>query len=168
MTLPNLVTLTRLALVPFLIVCFQLGALRWALALFLVASLTDWVDGWLARRLNQTSRLGAMLDPLVDKVLVSASLIELTAMGLVPAWTVILILAREFLITGLRTAAADHGISIPASIWGKAKTFVQTIAIALYLVPVPVYADIAYGIAVVLTVYSGAEYLYRTRRIWEK
>ncbi|MGE5708308.1 MAG: CDP-diacylglycerol--glycerol-3-phosphate 3-phosphatidyltransferase [Bacteroidota bacterium] len=166
MNVPNLVTFLRLLLVPVFILFFEQGNLPVALGVFLVASLTDWVDGTLARKLNQCTALGAMLDPLVDKVLVTAALVGLSARGWVPAWTVTLILAREFLITGLRTAAADQGISIPASIWGKAKTFTQLAAIACFLYPLPTVAQPLYWLAVALTIYSGGEYLYRTRAIW--
>lgn len=166
LNLPNLVTLSRLMLVFPLVFCFEAGLNRWALVLFLLASGTDWLDGYLARRLGQTTALGAMLDPLVDKVLVTAALLALASRNLVPAWSVTLILSREFLITGLRSAAAEEGISIPASIWGKAKTLVQVTAIALFLLPAPSLAFPLYWVAVGLTVFSGGEYVYRTRAIW--
>jgi CDP-diacylglycerol--glycerol-3-phosphate 3-phosphatidyltransferase len=149
MTLPNGITLTRLALVIPLAVALEGGHNLWALGIFLLGAGTDWIDGYLARKLNQTSNLGALLDPLVDKVLVTSALAGLTYQGLIPAWTVTVVLSREFLITGLRTAAMSAGIVLAASWWGKLKTTTQMIAIALF------------------TIGSGAEYLWQTRSIWK-
>ncbi len=167
MNLPNLITLLRLGIVPGLVYFLEVtGGNRIALVLFLIASMTDWVDGYLARKLNQTTALGALLDPLVDKVLVTAALLGLVAQDLVPAWSVTLVLTREFLITGLRTAAMSANILLAASWTGKTKTVLQMTAIALLLAGIQPYGTYAWWAAIVLTAYSGIEYLWQTRRLW--
>lgn len=167
MTLANLITLVRLGLVPFLVYFLEVSPTsRAALALFLVASLTDWVDGYIARRFNQTSNLGALLDPLVDKVLVTAAIVGLARHGVISAWSVTLVLTREFLITGLRTAAINAGVVLAASWTGKVKTTLQMTAIALLLAGIHPWGDWLWWAAIVMTAYSGLEYLWQTRRIW--
>ena len=167
MTLPNWITLARLLLiVPMVYFLEVAGGDRWALAFFLAASLTDWVDGYLARKLKQTSVLGALLDPLADKILVTGALVGLVHQALVPAWTVTLVLGREFLVTGLRTAAINAGIVLSASMTGKIKTTLQMIAFALLLANLRPYGSWVWDLAVVMTLYSGGEYLWQTRRIW--
>lgn len=167
MNLPNVITLIRLAVVPALVYYLEVkGGNGIALILFLAASLTDWVDGYLARKLNQTTALGALLDPLVDKVLVTAALLGLVAQDLVPAWSVTLVLTREFLITGLRTAAMSANILLAASWTGKTKTVVQMTAISLLLANLEPYGTYAWWAAILLTAYSGIEYLWQTRRLW--
>lgn len=142
-----------------------------ALGCFLLASITDWFDGYLARRWRQTSALGALLDPLADKVLVASALIELACRGVIPAWTAILVVSREFLVTGLRVAIAEHGEGIKPAAWsGKVKAALQMVAIALYLCPGRALewpADVVYGLALVLTVTSGAEYVWQSRMIFQ-
>jgi len=172
MTLPNAITLARLALVIPLAIALEGGHAMWALGLFVFASGTDWVDGYLARKLNQTSALGALLDPLVDKILVTAALAGLTYQGIIPAWTVTVVLSREFLITGLRAAAINAGIVLAASIWGKLKTVSQMLAIVLLLASdaLPTMLPVAQGvwwIAIAFTIGSGLEYLWQTRSIWK-
>ncbi len=139
-----------------------------ALAIFVVAALTDAVDGRLARRLGQVTRLGTFLDPLADKILIVGTLIGLQAKGLVPAWIVVLIVARELAVTNLRAIAAARGYSVGASPYGKAKTIVQSAATAALLLllaaPSALLADIAYSLlaaAVALTVLSGVDYLWK-------
>lgn len=171
MTIPNAITLARLALIVPLAIALEGGHAMWALGLFAFASGTDWVDGYLARKLNQTSALGALLDPLVDKILVTAALAGLTYQGVIPAWSVTVVLSREFLITGLRAAAINAGIVLSASIWGKLKTVTQMAAILLLLASsaMPTWMPVAQGIwwaAIVFTIGSGLEYLWQTRRIW--
>ena len=168
MTLPNWVTLSRLLVLPVLLYCLQqpTTATRWlGLAVFLVAALTDWLDGYLARRLNQVTELGKFLDPLVDKLLVLAPLLALIELGQVPAWGVFLILARELSIAGWRVTpslAGDATIK-GANFWGKIKTVSQVIAIALLIAPTPLYwqplTTISFWIAVMLTLVSGVIYL---------
>lgn len=172
MTLPNAITLARLALILPLAIALEGGHAMWALSLFAFASGTDWVDGYLARKLNQTSALGALLDPLVDKILVTAALAGLTYQGIIPAWSVTVVLSREFLITGLRAAAINAGIVLSASIWGKLKTVTQMLAILLLLASsaLPALMPFAQGlwwIAIGFTLGSGIEYLWQTRNIWK-
>ena len=139
-----------------------------AFAIFVLAAFTDAVDGRLARHLGQVTRLGTFLDPLADKILIVGTLIGLQAKGLVPAWIVVIIVARELAVTNLRAIAAARGYSVGASPYGKAKTIVQSAATAALLLllatPSALLADIAYALlaaAVALTVLSGVDYLWK-------
>jgi CDP-diacylglycerol--glycerol-3-phosphate 3-phosphatidyltransferase len=163
MTLPNWITFSRLLGIPFLLYGLHnpTPQARWiCLAIFLVASLTDWLDGYLARKLNQITDLGKFLDPLVDKLLVLAPLLALIELGQVPAWGVFLILARELAIAGWRVSQPKI---TGANIWGKLKTVSQIVAIALLIAPLPqawqLPSLIAFWISVILTLISGAIYL---------
>jgi len=163
MTLPNWITFSRLLGIPFLLYGLHnpTPQARWiCLAIFLVASLTDWLDGYLARKLNQITDLGKFLDPLVDKLLVLAPLLALIELGQVPAWGVFLILARELAIAGWRVSQPKI---TGANIWGKLKTVSQIVAIALLIAPLPqawqLPSVIAFWISVILTLISGAIYL---------
>ncbi|MGZ5466642.1 MAG: CDP-diacylglycerol--glycerol-3-phosphate 3-phosphatidyltransferase [Thermoanaerobaculia bacterium] len=136
--LPNALTLLRIFLVPFLVVVLltKFTAREFVgLAIFLVAAVTDFFDGWVARRRNQTTRLGALLDPIADKLLMSAAFISLVEMDPkhVPAWMVVIIIGREFAVSGLRSIAVQQGVTIAASPLGKTKTFSQVIAISLLI-----------------------------------
>ena len=134
MNWPNLITFARLLLaIPFLVMLEGHGWEMVALGIFVVASLTDWLDGYLARKLNQVSELGKLMDPLVDKILVTGALVALTARGIIPAWSVTAILFREFLVTGLRAVEAARGVIIPAGWLGKVKAALQMIAIIALL-----------------------------------
>jgi len=141
--LPNYLTLARIVLVPLLVVIlltpfaeqwFGISSYALAIAIFLAASLTDILDGHLARRRNQVSNFGKLLDPIADKLLVSAALIVLVEKHLAPAWAVVIILGREFIITGLRSVAASEGIIIAAQKIGKVKMWAQCVAIVALLV----------------------------------
>lgn len=133
---PNLLSLSRLVVTAVIIVLVLLNA-PWAFlsatVLFVLASITDFFDGYLARRFKVGSPLGVFLDLTADKVFVSGILIALVQLGLVPAWIVVIIVAREFLVTGLRSMAAAKGKVIPAGIWGKQKTLITMIAMAILL-----------------------------------
>jgi CDP-diacylglycerol---glycerol-3-phosphate 3-phosphatidyltransferase len=136
--LPNALTLFRIFLVPFLVVVLLTkftGREFVGLAIFLVAAITDFFDGWIARRRNQTTRLGALLDPIADKLLMSAAFISLVEMDPthVPAWMVVIIIGREFAVSGLRSIAAQQGVTIAASPLGKGKMVSQVIAISLLI-----------------------------------
>lgn len=136
--LPNALTLLRIFLVPFLVVVLltKFTAREFVgLAIFLVAAVTDFFDGWLARRRNQTTKLGALLDPIADKLLMSAAFISLVEMDPlhVPAWMVVIIIGREFAVSGLRSIAAQQGVTIAASPLGKGKMVSQVIAISLLI-----------------------------------
>lgn len=164
MTLPNWITFSRLLGLPFLLYGLQKPTYeaRWVcLTIFLVAAATDWLDGYLARKLNQISDLGKFLDPLVDKLLVLAPLLALIELGQVPAWGVFLILARELAIAGWRV---NQSAIAGANLWGKIKTVSQIIAIALLIAPLPAVwttpSLVAFWISVVLTLISGAIYLW--------
>lgn len=143
MNLPNTLTLSRIFIVPLLVVVLLtpfsenwFGVPRHILgvALFLAAALTDYLDGKIARRRNQVSRLGKLLDPIADKMLISAALISLVENQLAPAWAVVIIIGREFAVTGLRSIAAAEGIVIDASRMGKFKMMSQVVAVALLIV----------------------------------
>ncbi|HEX2122129.1 MAG TPA: CDP-diacylglycerol--glycerol-3-phosphate 3-phosphatidyltransferase [Thermoanaerobaculia bacterium] len=136
--LPNSLSLFRIFLVPFLVVVLLTkfdGREFVGLGIFLVAAVTDFFDGWFARRYNQTTRLGALLDPIADKLLMSAAFISLVEMDPlhVPAWIVVIIIGREFAVSGLRSIAAQQGVTIAASPLGKGKMITQVIAISLLI-----------------------------------
>jgi CDP-diacylglycerol---glycerol-3-phosphate 3-phosphatidyltransferase len=176
-TLPTWVTLSRLIAVPIIFGLFlwqdsELSRLI-ALSVFIIAAITDWLDGYLARKLNQITELGKFLDPLVDKVLTIALFLLFIELGQVPAWAVFLIITRELLITAWRGApsASDQEVSgetskpqiIGANFWGKAKTVMQIVAIAALLVKIP-YAIAFFWIAVALTLISGILYVVPTSK----
>jgi len=169
MNLPNAITFSRLLALPFLLYGLNnpTEQTRWVcLAIFLVAAGTDWLDGYLARKLNQVTELGKFLDPLVDKFLVLAPLLALIQLGQVPAWGVFLILARELAIAGWRVNPNLTGSSSisGANIWGKLKTVSQILAIALLIAPISdtweIASLVAFWISVVMTWISGAIYLF--------
>lgn len=170
MNLPNKITVFRLFLIPVFVALYSLGDLGWLYAglVFVLASFTDFLDGYLARKYGLTSTFGAFLDPVADKILVIASLVLLAARGIVPDWSVILIIARETLINGFRLIAVDQGVVISASYMGKIKTVTQMAGLTLLLfspawAPLRVAGLVVYWIAVVATVVSGIEYLYQGR-----
>jgi len=162
MNLPTWITVSRLVGVPFLLVLLSQPSdrLRWiSLGIFLVAAGTDWLDGYLARRLDMVTDLGKFLDPLVDKFLVLAPLLMLIQLGQIPAWGVFLVLARELAIAGWRVNQPKIS---GANIWGKLKTVTQILAIALLIAPPTAFslvAQIAFWVAIALTLISGALYL---------
>jgi CDP-diacylglycerol--glycerol-3-phosphate 3-phosphatidyltransferase len=168
MNLPTWITVSRLLVVPLLLYGLRNPTPegRWVmLVLFLIAAGTDWLDGYLARRLNQVTELGKFLDPLVDKFLVLAPLLALIELGQVPAWGVFLILARELAIAGWRVNPNLRGSSEiqGANLWGKLKTVSQIGAIALLIAPLSedwrIPSLVAFWISVALTLISGAIYL---------
>jgi CDP-diacylglycerol---glycerol-3-phosphate 3-phosphatidyltransferase len=142
MNLPNALTLLRIFIVPLLVAVLLTGfSVSWTglprhiagVSLFLFAAITDVLDGWLARRRGQVSRIGILLDPIADKLLISAALISLVENRLAPAWAVVIIVGREFAVSGLRSIAAAEGYAIPASKAGKIKMFSQVVTIALLI-----------------------------------
>jgi CDP-diacylglycerol--glycerol-3-phosphate 3-phosphatidyltransferase len=163
MNLPNLITFSRLLGIPFLLYGLYIPTpqSQWiCLTVFLTAALTDWLDGYLARKLNEITDLGKFLDPLVDKLLILAPLLVLVELGKIPSGAVFLILARELAIAGWRV---NQTTISGANIWGKLKTLSQIIAIALLIAPLsPVWqlsALIAFWVSVILTIASGIIYL---------
>ena len=174
MNMPNKLTMLRVILIPFFVV-FMLGSLlgdadKWiALGIFIAASLTDLLDGKIARKYNLVTDFGKLMDPLADKLLVSAALICLCEMGRLAAWIVIIIISREFIISGLRQIAADNGIVIAASYWGKYKTTFQMIMICLLIVNIDVLSlisAIVTWIAVILTIVSLIDYMVKNRQVF--
>jgi CDP-diacylglycerol--glycerol-3-phosphate 3-phosphatidyltransferase len=166
MTLPDQLTVGRALSVPVVVVLFAWDFPNneaWATAVFLVAMATDQVDGWLARRRNETSALGSLLDPIADKILVLSVLVMLIEEGVAPAWMVAAIIAREFLVSGLRLAAIGRGVVMPARDLGKLKTWAQSVAAAIGgLAAAGAWRDdVAWWallVAVVLTWVSGLDY----------
>ncbi len=187
MTIPNMLTLLRIILIIPLIVVSQINSLytdeqliadvylgNWImLGIFVVASLTDFLDGYLARKWNQVTSFGKFADPLADKLLVFASLLYFITTGLVADWVVMIILAREFIVTGVRLVAASEGKVIAASNLGKYKTASTMFAIIFLYIDPLVYIDsiemsvggIIMIIAVALTIISGIDYFWKNKDI---
>ena len=171
MNIPNLLTLSRLAAIPPLMVLLLVhfpGHDQLAAALFIVFSATDILDGEIARRRGTVSNFGKFLDPLADKLFILSVLIVLVQEGLVAAWIVVVIFARELIITILRSVAAAQGRVISAAPLGKTKTAMQTFAVALLILqrPYPAIVPLAYvavGVAILFTIWSGLDYLWRFR-----
>ncbi|WP_026570298.1 MULTISPECIES: CDP-diacylglycerol--glycerol-3-phosphate 3-phosphatidyltransferase [Sediminibacillus] len=185
MNIPNRITMSRIFLIPIFILLlsipFDWGS--WSIGnqdlpishfaaglLFILASATDWIDGFYARKYNLVTNLGKFLDPLADKLLVASALILLVEMGSAPAWVVIVIISREFAVTGLRLVAAGEGLVLAASQMGKLKTVLQIVAIsALLLHNFPFsYLQFPFGIiclyaAMIITIVSGYDYF---RKNW--
>lgn len=177
MNLPNLLTLARIVLVPLLVVVLLTKVDRpWILgvpnelvgaAIFAIASFTDWLDGYLARRRHQVTLFGQIMDPLADKLLVTAALVSLVQLGLAPAWMVAVILGREFAVTGLRSVMYARGVPMPASPLGKFKMLAQVAAILLLIVghrqwaALAVLGQIALWVVVVAALASAADYYRR-------
>ncbi len=170
MNLPNKLTVARVILVPVFVVLYLSGATLAALAVFLVASFTDYLDGYLARKHDLITNFGKIMDPLADKVLVYAAFSCMVENGIVPSWMLIVILAREFTVAGMRTVAASEGIVIAAGMTGKIKTVLQMIAVPLLILNSPDWIAAAGSLflwaSVIMTVVSGAEYIYRNRNIF--
>jgi CDP-diacylglycerol---glycerol-3-phosphate 3-phosphatidyltransferase len=177
MNLPNAITLARIFLVPLLVVVLltkfegkQILGVRHELVgavIFAIASLTDWLDGYLARRRKQITNFGRLMDPLADKLLVTAAFVSIVQMGLAPAWMVAVILGREFLVTVLRSIAASRGVVIAASQLGKMKMAAEvTTILALilgdeYLPPLFVLGIAALWVSLITAVVSGVDYYRR-------
>ena len=170
MNLPNKLTILRVIMIPFFVAFLMLenGAnttYRYiAAALFIIASLTDLLDGKIARKYNLVANFGKFMDPLADKLLVCSALICMIELGQLPAWMVIIIISREFIISGFRLVASDNGVVIAASYWGKFKTTFQMIGVVLLILNIPALSmvtDIVIWIAVALTVISLVDYIVK-------
>lgn len=182
MNLPNKLTLGRVILVPFFIAAYLLGWYRAALIIFCAASITDYFDGMLARKNDLVTNFGKIMDPLADKILVYSALCLFIESGIIKAWMLILILAREFAIAGMRAVAASEGKVLAAGMSGKVKTVLQMIAVILFLLGLSLgYSDlssegaastvmmigsIAFYAALVMTVYSGCEYIVKNKDVF--
>ena len=173
MNTPNKLTIARMILVPFFVLFILTGwggdANRYiCLAIFVVASITDWFDGHLARKYNLITNFGKFMDPLADKLLVCSALICFVELDKLPAWMVIIIIAREFIISGFRLIASDNGVVIAASYWGKFKTTFQMVMICLMIANFPqlqILTDIIMWIALILTVVSLIDYLVKNKDV---
>lgn len=170
MNIANKITTLRLILIPVFVAFYYFMGRdnNIAAIIFIIASLTDALDGHLARSRNLITNFGKFVDPLVDKVLTMAAFIVLVEGQIIPAWAVIIIIARELIITGFRTLAADQGITIAASMWGKAKTTSQMIALVCLLLDLEVLNNIGiyiFYIAVALTVISGVDYIVKNKQV---
>lgn len=175
MNLPNKLTMGRIFAIPVFIVVFLLDYRYAAAVIFILAALTDMLDGHIARKNNLVTNFGKLMDPLADKLLVMSALICLSQVGDVPGWMVIVILGREFIITGMRQVAAAQGIVIAAGTTGKIKTITQMIAIPLLILenwPFSLFSfdlpmdQIFLWIALVMTVISGTEYIVKNKKLF--
>lgn len=175
MNLPNKLTILRVLLIPFF-VFFLLVPVAGdiskyiALVIFIIASLTDLADGKIARKYNLVTNFGKFMDPLADKLLVCSALICFVEMDLLPAWIVIIIISREFIISGFRLIASDNGVVIAASYWGKFKTTSQMIMIILLIAQIPgsifdILEQLFIYIALILTVVSLIDYLIKNKNV---
>jgi len=169
--LPNTLTLMRIVMVPLLVVVLLTefpDKEFWGLGIFLLAASTDLVDGIIARRTNRITRIGVLLDPIADKLLMSAAFISLVELGLAPAWIVTCIVGREFAVTALRMIALERRVAIAANAWGKAKTGAQVTAVAILILGHQlgkwiVLGTLALWIALVLTIASMLIYFWQNR-----
>ncbi len=174
MNLPNKLTLARMIAVPFFIVAFLLGAYPVALVLFIAASVTDYFDGKIARSQNLVTNFGKIMDPLADKILVYSALCLFIETDSIEAWMLIIILAREFIVAGMRTVAASEGRVLAAGMSGKIKTVLQMIAVIVMMAGLwfseitPIFT-VGYYIfiaSLIMTIYSGCEYVYQNRDVF--
>ena len=188
LNLPNILTLARIAAVPVVLVLLLSDSRAsgvWAAAIFGIAAVTDFIDGWLARKWGVVTVLGKFLDPLADKLIVMVALIMLIPLDRVPAWAVFIILAREMIVTGLRSIASSEGIVIDASELGKYKTIYQMVAIpglmlhydfnwlfglewGIFQVNMHNFGIFFFYIAFALTLYSGYDYLQKFFRVFAR
>lgn len=176
MNLPNKLTVLRVAMIPFFVLFMLLPitgtADKWiALALFVAASLTDMLDGHIARKYNLITNFGKFMDPLADKLLVCSALICLVELRRIPSWIVIIIIAREFIISGFRLIASDNGVVIAASYWGKFKTTFQMIMICFMIVnleSLSFFTNIVMWVALLLTVVSLIDYLIKNKEVMKE
>jgi CDP-diacylglycerol--glycerol-3-phosphate 3-phosphatidyltransferase len=191
MNLANKLTMMRMILVPVFLVFIAIKAIPYGTVLativFIIASITDKLDGYIARSRNQITSFGKLMDPLADKLLVTAALVSLVEYQLIPTWVAMIIIAREFLVTGLRSLAASEGIVLAASIWGKAKTATQIVAIIFALInltyihgglskfvymyisqsSMSLITNICMTIAVIITILSGVDYFVKNKSLFQ-
>ena len=179
MNLPNKLTLSRIILVPFFIICYLKGWFVPALVIFIAASLTDMLDGQIARKYDLVTNFGKIMDPLADKILVYSAFVLMVEDGTIMSFVLIIVLAREFLMAGIRTVAASSGIVIAAEMSGKIKTVLQMVAVPLLILtkavpdgqPAGQYLGYAaYGFlyaSLVMTVISAVEYIVKNKKVFE-
>lgn len=189
MNLANKLTIFRIILIPIFLILIEFKGIPYgisiATAIFIIAALTDKLDGYIARSRNQITNFGKLMDPLADKLLVSAALISLVEMSILPGWIVVVIIAREFAVTGLRTLAAADGVVLAASWWGKLKTAIQMVAIICALVNLDIrnlayfknfyslnlinifvnLTNVTMALAVIITIFSGIDYFIKNKGV---
>ncbi|MBU3214072.1 CDP-diacylglycerol--glycerol-3-phosphate 3-phosphatidyltransferase [Clostridium estertheticum] len=174
MNLANRLTMIRIFLVPIFLLFIAAKGIPYgrelATIIFIVASLTDKLDGYIARSRNQITNFGKFMDPLADKLLVTAALVSLVELHIVYGWVAMIIIAREFAVSGLRTIAASEGKVIAASKWGKLKTVIQIVAIITALINLSyvnntlnIFTDVFMGAAVIITIISGVDYFVKNK-----
>lgn len=175
MNLPNKLTVLRIIMIPFFVVVLLMPSIPYhdciALGIFIAASLTDLLDGMIARKYDLITNFGKFMDPLADKLLVCSALICLIELNRISSWVVILIIAREFIISGFRLVASDNGVVIAASYWGKFKTTFQILMVCLLIADVEwlrVVTDVITGGAVILTVVSLVDYLVKNKGVMKE
>ncbi len=176
MTISNKLTIFRIILVPvfvYLMLCDFITSNLWAVLVFVVASLTDYLDGYLARSRNEITDFGKFLDPIADKILVISALLCLLELRIIPSWSVIIVIAREFIVSGLRMSAASKNVVIAADKFGKMKTVLQMISIILMILSLTYswanYYNVAllfYYFSVILTVFSGCSYIIKNKNVF--
>ena len=169
MNTANKLTILRVFMIPVFLLVLYLdvpNANYWALAIFVIASLTDTLDGYIARHYNQTTDFGKFMDPLADKCLVTAAMLWFVVIGQMPAWALLVVIIREFGVSGLRMVAADKGRVIAAGWSGKVKTASTMVCIVLMFLPIPAELNLACVAVIVLTtLYSGVEYFVKNRDV---
>ena len=175
MNLPNKLTILRVILVPVFVVFLMMditGYDKWiALSIFIIASFTDLLDGKIARKYNLITNFGKFMDPLADKLLVCSAFICFIELEKLPTWMVLIVIAREFIISGFRLVAADNGVVIAASYWGKFKTTFQMVAVCLLIADIEalgLFTRIVLWIAVILTVVSLVDYLIKNKNVMKE
>ena len=188
LNLPNKLTIFRVCLIPFFLILYLYDRVYlWdngicALMVFIIASITDGIDGYIARKRNLVTEFGKLMDPLADKLLVCSALVAMSSKGVIPAWVSILIISREFIITGLRQLAVERGIVLSASIWGKVKTIFHMSMIIFLTINWPemffykYIPDIFFDVikwfliysAAVLTIISAADYIIKNKRFMDE
>jgi len=189
MNIPNKITVSRIFLIPLFLI-IMLVPFKWGdmyllgatmpvthfvgALIFIFAASTDWVDGYYARKYHLVTNLGKFLDPLADKLLVSAALIVLVELGYIPSWMAIIIISREFAVTGLRLVLADQGEVVAAKTLGKIKIWPQIVAIRAYLLPNPIFElisipfdDISLWIALIFAIWSGWDYFIKNKAVFK-
>ena len=168
----NYLTIARVVMIPIFLVLMYLdfpGSRYWALGVYIVACLTDWVDGYIARHYNQVSDFGKFMDPLADKCLVMAALCCFVAEGSMAAWILAVVLVREFAVSGMRMVAVEKGSVIAAGWSGKVKTAATMVCICLILFGIPhVLNLVCQGVILVTTVYSGVEYFCQNLDVFKE
>lgn len=177
MNLPNKLTMARIIAVPFFIWAYMTNHYIVALILFILAALTDMLDGKIARKYNLITNFGKIMDPLADKILVYSAFCLMVEDGTVPSWMLIIILAREFVIAGMRAVAAAEGIVIAAGMSGKIKTVLQMVAVPLLILALGMQTSAYFNMvyiagqvflwaSLIMTVYSGAEYIIKNKKVF--